>query len=174
MYLSVGFGSGIYATIDVDGWGRYWQFLGEDQSNKDVNPPRHIVPEVVTQPRGNFYDPAGPWGGVHPSHHAIRPERSAGDEELETPQHPEVKHEGGSDAGNPTEDADQEPGHIGLLEPEVRFTEMVGVEEGGEEEDVVDYSLGTDPITDEAEQETGRVSRSRVKDFGLDPLHDLK
>ena len=51
---------------------------------------------------------------------------------------------------------------------------MVGVEEGGDEEDAVDYSLGTDPIPDEAERETGRMSRSRVKDFGLDPLHDLK
>ena len=84
VYLSVGSGPGIYARIDVVGWGRYWQFLGEDQSNRDIKPPRYIVPEVVTQPRGNFFDPAGPWGGVHPSHHAIRPESSIGDEAHET------------------------------------------------------------------------------------------
>ena len=79
---------------------------------------------------------------MYPSHHAIRPEDSRGNDEPETPQYPEVKHEGGSDAGNPTDEVEQEPGHIGILEPEVRCTEMVGVEEGGEDEDAVNYSLG--------------------------------
>ena len=71
-------------------------------------------------------------------------------------------------------------GHTGVLgagpieEPEVRFTEMVGVEEEGQEEDAVDYSLAADPIPDGAGQENSRVSRSRVKDLGVDPLHDLK
>ena len=67
------------------------KYLCEDQSTRDIIPPRHIVPEVVTQPRANFYDPAEPWGGVHPSHHAIRPERSIGDEAPMTPQYPDVK-----------------------------------------------------------------------------------
>ena len=49
-YLSVGFGPGIYSTIDVEGWGCFWQYLGEDQSTRDTIPPRHIVPKGVPQP----------------------------------------------------------------------------------------------------------------------------
>ena len=98
-YLSVGFGPGIYSTIDVEGWGRFWQYLGEDQSTRDTIPPKHNVPEVVTQPRANFFDPAGPWGGVHPNHHALRPERSVSADEV--PQHSNLKYEEDPEAVTP-------------------------------------------------------------------------
>ena len=72
----------------------------------------------------------------------------------EAPQHPEVKHEGGDDEDNPTDEVEQGTVEITrMLEPEVSCLEMVGVEEGGDDEDAVDYDQGADPISDEV----GRV-----------------
>ena len=175
MYLSVGYGPGIYATLDVVGWGRYWQFLGEDCTNRDFNLPRHIVPDVVSQPRADYFDPAVPWGGVHPSHQVVGPEGTGGNDVPEAPQHPEVKHEDGDDEDNPTDEAEQGTLEITRkLEPKVSCSEMVGVEEGGDDKDAVDYDQGADPVPDEVGRVEGRVSRSRAWSIGLDPLHDPK
>ena len=91
-----------------------------------------------------------------------------------------MKHEEDSKAVNPRDDVGQALGQARVSgaspveDPEVRFTEMVGVEEGAQEEGAVDYSLAADPILSDAVLESIRMSRSRVRDLGVDPLHDLK
>ena len=60
--------------MDVEGSGRFWQYLQEDQSL------HHIVSEVPSQPRApraNFYDPVEPWETNHHIHHTLRPGRPA-------------------------------------------------------------------------------------------------
>ena len=73
MYLFLGYGPGIYATIDVVGYGRYWQFLGEDCTHRDFNLARH-VPDVVSQQRTDHYDPTMPWDGGQHDHQGARAE----------------------------------------------------------------------------------------------------
>ena len=54
---------------------------------------------------------------------------------------------------------------------------MVGVEEGGDDDfddDTADESLGADPVHEGVGCVEGRLSRSRARSLGLDPLHDIK
>ena len=97
------------------------------------------MPKVATQPWAHFFDPAGPWGGVHPSHHILRPKRPTGTTEVPvTPQYPDVKLEEDSKAVNPRDDVGQALGQARVSgaspveDPEVRFTEMIGVEDRSE------------------------------------------
>ena len=114
MYLSLGYGPGIYATLDVVGWGRYWQFLGEDCTNRDFNLPRQVVPDVVCQPSTDHFDPTVPWGGVQPGHQVAGSEMMGGNDV------PEVKHEDGVDEDNPPDEVEQGPVEITkMLLPEV-------------------------------------------------------
>ena len=60
--------------------------------------------------------------------------------------------------------------------PEVETIEMVGVEEGGDDEDTADESLGADPVREEVGRVRveGRLSRSRARSLGLDSLDGIK
>ena len=125
MYLSAGYGPGIYATIDVVGYGRDWQFLGEDCTHRDFNLSRH-VPDVVSQQRTDQYDPMVPWGGGQPGHQGAGSEVMGGDNV------PNVKHEDNVGEDNTPEETEQEPVEITpMLPAEGEATEMVGVEKGG-------------------------------------------
>ena len=57
-----------------------------------------------------------------------------------------------------------------IAEPEMQFTEMVGVEEGGQEEGAIDYNLADDPIISDADLEVIRVNRAGVRVQVMDPI----
>ena len=64
-------------------------------------------------------------------------------------------------------------------EPEVQFTEMVGVEEGSQDEAAVDltsainYSLADDPIINDADLGAIRVNRVGVRAKVMDPIRPI-
>ena len=89
---------------------------------------------------------------------------------------PDVKHEDNVSEDNPPEEIEQVVEITPMLPPEVEIIEMVGVEEGGDDDDdddTADESLGVDPVHEKVGRVAGRLSRSRARSLGLDPLHNI-
>ena len=101
------------------------------------------------------------------------------DEGPVTPRFIDMKSEVDSQAVYPEGDAHHVAGQAEVSgaspidDPEVRFTELVGVEEGGQDEDAVDYSLANDPIISNADLEGIRANRAGVRAQVMDPLHPI-